>query len=140
MLHINACEILTDEDSGDESDIDINILSVSQLRAEAEFFEENDDEEWQAGDMIPLSELRKLSKNNFEKIKNETYKRHVALSLIQTNTEDRGLNLSRRFNKLPSFENVEPKYYGLDHLTEEQDKQTRIRVCHKHLQDAANVT
>ncbi|KAF2879647.1 hypothetical protein ILUMI_26525 [Ignelater luminosus] len=42
MPPINTCEILMDEDSGDENDIDINNLPAFQLRAEVELFEEND--------------------------------------------------------------------------------------------------
>lgn len=38
MPPIKACDDLTDEDSGDEDNIDINNLPASQRRAEAELF------------------------------------------------------------------------------------------------------
>lgn len=41
----NFCDMLTDEDSGDEDGMDVNNLPPSQLRAEAEFFYQNSDDD-----------------------------------------------------------------------------------------------
>ncbi|KAH1008136.1 hypothetical protein HUJ05_008719 [Dendroctonus ponderosae] len=52
--------------------------------------------------------------------------RNVALTLIETNKENRELNLCQRLR--PSvIENVESRYDRLDHLVEEQDRQTRCQ-------------
>lgn len=65
------------------------------------------------------------------KLDHLAFRRNVAMSLIQSNREDRGLNLHRRLNRPSPLENVESRYDRLDHLIEEQDRQTRCRVCHK---------
>ncbi|XP_030747121.1 piggyBac transposable element-derived protein 3-like [Sitophilus oryzae] len=76
MPPTNSCEVLTDEDSGDEDVVDVNNLPAAQLRAEAELFAHNSDNEWEDEDKIPLSELRKglLSKRHYDEIKKKTYK------------------------------------------------------------------
>jgi hypothetical protein len=45
LLPVNACDVLTDEDSSEEDNINVNNLPASQLRAEAEFFDINDEEQ-----------------------------------------------------------------------------------------------
>jgi hypothetical protein len=42
LLPVNACDVLTDEDSGEEDNINVNNLPASQLRAEVEIFYIND--------------------------------------------------------------------------------------------------
>lgn len=76
MPPTNSCDILTDEDSGDEDDVNVNNLPASQLRAEAELFEQNSDEEWEDEDKVSLSELRNLiiTKKHFDDIKKRTHK------------------------------------------------------------------
>ncbi|KAK9703447.1 hypothetical protein QE152_g29321 [Popillia japonica] len=59
---VNACEDLTDEDSGDEFDLSLNNLPGSQLGAASEVKFQSDDE-WSSDDNVPLSTLTKSSKH-----------------------------------------------------------------------------
>ncbi|KAI4465133.1 transposase is4 [Holotrichia oblita] len=85
MPPTNACDVLTDEDSGDEDNVIMKNLPASQLRAEAELFEPiieeieehtQEDEEWEHEDLIPLSERRDSLQeiNHFTEVRNTKYK------------------------------------------------------------------
>lgn len=95
----NACEPVTDEDSGDEDGVNINNLPGSQLRAEAEIFHDvsevtnrknilkripvpyNDLDDTDSEDNIPLIELRGRIKKRKIEVKKKSYQ-WVAQDLI----------------------------------------------------------
>ncbi|KAG5888779.1 hypothetical protein JTB14_021522 [Gonioctena quinquepunctata] len=95
----NACEPVTDEDSGDENYVNINNLPGSQLRAEAEIFygdskvtnptnipkrisvTDNNLDGTDSEDNIPLMELRGRMKKRKIEVKKKSYK-WVAKDLI----------------------------------------------------------
>lgn len=64
---INACGDLTDEDSGDEDVMNINNLPGNQLLSEAEIvISENDSDNEEDEDDLPLSSLRLILKKNYK--------------------------------------------------------------------------
>lgn len=60
----NASENLTDEDSGDEDNVEINNLPASQMQSEVEVTAKYmvDDQEWESEDEVPLARLREKEK------------------------------------------------------------------------------
>lgn len=65
----NACQDLTDEDSGDEDMMTVNNLPGSQLRSEAELMnssQENVDDGYDEDDYIPLSLLKASGQKHFK--------------------------------------------------------------------------
>lgn len=63
----NACEYITDEDSGDEDNVYPNNLPGSQLRAPAEINltqQEDEDTGFDAEDHIPLAQLQSTNADN----------------------------------------------------------------------------
>lgn len=60
---INACEDITDEDSGKEDDFDINNLPPSQIQSQAEVaYRAEQDSDWDSEDELPLSTFLKKKK------------------------------------------------------------------------------
>ncbi|KAK9727481.1 Transposase IS4 [Popillia japonica] len=63
----NACEYISDEDSGDEDNVNPNNLPGSQLRAPAEINltqQEDEDTGFDAEDHIPLAQLQSTNADN----------------------------------------------------------------------------
>ncbi|ERL88659.1 hypothetical protein D910_06043 [Dendroctonus ponderosae] len=109
MPPTNSCNLLTDEDSGDEDDVNINILPSSQLRAQAELFVPQNlekDDDWEIEDEIPLSEIhcqstivsKSMSRNRLEHILSNIH----CCDNNNLNKSDKFSNIRPLFDKLNS--------------------------------------
>lgn len=73
----NANGKITDEDSGEEDNVDLNNLPGGQLRAQVEVElngdQHNEEDDWESEDDLPLSTFKTAKKKNYSK-KNRVFK------------------------------------------------------------------
>lgn len=67
-------------------------------------------------------QLHKMQNGSLDQL---TFRRRIALAILETNGE------SRKRGRPSSLENTDSRFDRIDHLVTSQEKQTRCRVCHK---------
>nr|CAH7716837.1 unnamed protein product [Callosobruchus chinensis] len=113
----NVNDPVTDEDSGEKENVVMYNLPGSQLRAESEF--SNYDQQWDSDNEKPLSSFVKRKP---KKIKKFSFSKRD----LQSN-----LKHGYRFEPAPKDAHEYLCYDKLDHLVVYLEQQRRCAVCHK---------